>query len=175
VHRELDRGREAFRSVFDADPRTYAAPAWMSNDVSLLHEESFELEHASDCRGREPFLPIVASRTLRTPQVPDTFPTLDEALGDTHASAESYFADVLARVLAQPDGWHVLTVHAELAGRPYAGDFLAFLRLAAERGVRCMPLREVLAERMAFGPLAGAAIVHAPVAGRHGVLAQQAG
>jgi peptidoglycan/xylan/chitin deacetylase (PgdA/CDA1 family) len=173
VARELDRGREAYRQVFAADPTTYAAPAWMSNDLSLLHEEGYGLEHASDCRGREPFLPLVAGRALATPQVPDTFPTLDEALGDTHADAEAYFDSILARVSETPSGWPALTLHAELEGGPHAGAFARFLRLAGERGVRCLPLRRLLAERRAAGPLPQCPVVHAPVRGRHGVLAQQ--
>jgi peptidoglycan/xylan/chitin deacetylase (PgdA/CDA1 family) len=171
VARELDRGREAFRTIFGAEPRTCAAPAWLSNDAALLHEETYELDHASDCRGREPFLPVVGGRTLRTPQVPATLPTLDEALGDTHGDAGGYFAAMLDAA-ARP-GWHVLTVHSELEGGPYADAFARFLDGCTNRGVRCMTLGALLAERRADGPLRECRLAHAPVRGRHGVVSMQ--
>jgi peptidoglycan/xylan/chitin deacetylase (PgdA/CDA1 family) len=171
VARVLDRGREAFRAIFASEPRTYAAPAWLSNDAALLHEEAYGLDFASDCRGTEPFLPVVAGRTLATPQVPTTLPTLDEALGDTHADAASYFAEMLD--LAAAGRWHSLTVHAELEGGPYAGAFASFLADAAVRRVRCTTLGALLEERRAAGPLSACRLEHLPVRGRHGVVATQ--
>ena len=170
---ELDRGRDAFRAIFGVEPRTYAAPAWLSNDATLLHEESYGLDHASDCRGTEPFLPVVGGRALRTPQVPSTLPTLDEAMGDTHREAAGYFDSMLEA--ASKPGWHVLTVHSELEGGPYADAFAVFLDRCAKRGVRCMTLGALLAERRAAGPLRECALAHASVRGRHGVVSMQQG
>jgi len=99
VCHHLDRGREAFAQIFGTLPRTFAAPAWFSSDVALLHQEEFGLAFSSDCRGSEPFLPEVAGRVLRTPQVPTTLPTLDEALGDRFETATDYFDAMLAEAL----------------------------------------------------------------------------
>ncbi len=173
VARELDRGRDAFRTVFGDEPRTYAAPAWLSNDAALLHEETFGLDYGSDCRGSEPFLPVVAGQTLSTPQVPATLPTLDEALGDTHGDAAGYFASMLELVAAGVESWPVLTVHAELEGGPYAAAFATFLADAARRRVRGMTLGALLAERHARGPLPACELSHQPVPGRHGVVSMQ--
>ncbi len=173
VAEQLDRGRAAYREVFGAEPLTFASPAWLSCDAALVHQEGFGLAYASDCRGREPFLPVVGGETLATPQVPATLPTLDEALGATHPDAESYFRSMLEAVLG--GGWQVLTVHAEIEGGPYAADFLGFLSLAVERGLRCVPLGELLAARRAAGRLAACPVVHGPVPNRHGVVSLQAG
>ena len=164
---ELDRGFRAYQEIFGEPPRTFAAPAWLTNDDALLHEETYALAYASDCRGTEPFLPVVRGRTLATPQVPATLPTLDEALGDTFNDAPSYFAAMLEEAVRQP--WPVFTLHAELEGGPYAEDFRAFLRA----GLRCVPLGELLAERRNHGPLPACPLYHAPVRGRHGVLSTQ--
>jgi peptidoglycan/xylan/chitin deacetylase (PgdA/CDA1 family) len=168
---ELDRGFEAYQEIFGAAPRTYAAPAWLSNDDALLHEETYHLAYASDCRGSEPFLPVVGGRTLLTPQVPATLPTLDEALGDTHADAPAYFKAMVEE--ASRSAWPVFTLHAELEGGPYAHEFAAFLRAAKGAGLRCVPLGELLTERRLAGPLPASPLHHAPVRGRHGVLSTQ--
>ena len=172
VAEELDRGRKAFLEILGAPPKTFAAPAWLSRDEALLHEETFALDYASDCRGKEPFLPIVGGRVLATPQVPATLPTLDEALGDTHEAAEAYYRDMLD--LAARERCAVFTLHAELEGGPYAVPFLRFLREAGERGIECAPLGRVLAARRHSGSLDPCPIVHVPVRGRHGVVSMQA-
>lgn len=171
VVKELDLAREAFRSIYGADPPTAAAPAWLSDDRSLLHEDGFGMEFATDCRGAEPFVPVVRDFSLKTPQVPATLPTLDEALGDTCATAGEYFGLMLAESARQP--WPVLTVHAEIEGGPYAGDFGAFLEGAGKADLRCCTLGEVLKARSEAGPLPRCGLVHAPVPGRHGRVAMQ--
>src|SRR3954471_236900 len=168
---ELDKGFRAYQGVFGEAPRTYAAPAWLSNDDALLHEETYGLAYASDCRGSEPFLPVVEAKALSTPQVPATLPTLDEALGDTFEDAPAYFAAMVDE--AARAAWPVFTLHAELEGGPYAEDFRAFLRRAQAAGLRCVPLGELLAQRRRQGPLAVCPLHHAPVRGRHGVLSTQ--
>ena len=169
--RELDKGFGAYQSIFGEAPRTYAAPAWLTSDDALLHEESYGLAMATDCRGTEPFLPVVRGRTLETPQVPATLPTLDEALGDTYNDAPTYFAAMVEE--AARASWPVFTLHSELEGRPYSEDFRAFLRTAKAAGLRCVPLGELLAERLRQGPLPACTMHHAPVRGRHGVLSTQ--
>jgi undecaprenyl phosphate-alpha-L-ara4FN deformylase len=174
VAAELDRGRAAYVEIFGEAPQTFAAPAWLTRDEALVHQESYGLTYASDCRGTGPFLPVVGSRTLTTPQVPATLPTLDEALGDTHPTAGAYFATILDEVTANDRRGHpVLTVHSEMEGGPYARDFAAFLARARDAGVRCMSLGELLADRRSRGPLLACPLVHAPVPGRHGVLSTQ--
>jgi len=172
VAEHLDRGREAYESVFGEAPPTFAAPAWLTCDAALEHEETMSLRFGSDCRGREPFLPVVSGRTLATPQVPTTLPTLDEMLGFEFDAADAYFDAILADL--DPAGWPVLAVHAEIEGGPYAQPFFRFLRESVERGCRFVTMGEMLAERLREGPLPRCALVHVPVPGRHGVVSMQA-
>lgn len=167
VASHLDRGREAFGRVFGTLPTTYAAPAWLTDERALAHQERLGLVYASDCRGEEPFLPVVGGRTLRTPQLPTTLPTLDEALGASCGSAGEFFDAVLAQALLQP--WPVLTLHAETEGGPYAEDLEAFLARAGRAGLRGVPLGELLAARLATGePLPARPMGYGEAEGRHG-------
>ncbi len=169
VASQLGRARQAFIDIYEAPPRTFAAPAWFGDERSLLLEEGYGLEYASDCRGAEPFVPVVNGAPLATPQVPTTLPTLDEALGDTHTEARAYFSSMLDA--AGSTTWPVLTVHAELEGGPYADDLRRFLRQAAERGIRPAPLGELLAARRATGaPLPERRMGYGAVPGRHGTV-----
>ena len=172
IIQELDLGYQAFLSAAGEKPKTFAAPAWLSRDESLLHEESFGLTYASDCRGREPFLPVIGRQPQRTPQVPATLPTLDEALGRTHADAASFFSDSLSA--AVPGAFPVFTLHAELEGGPYAHHFARFLEAAKSQDIRCAPLGELLKERLTEGPLPACAMLHASIPNRHGVVSMQA-
>jgi undecaprenyl phosphate-alpha-L-ara4FN deformylase len=169
VASQLGRARRAFVEIFGEPPRTFAAPAWLGDERALLVEEGYALDYASDCRGVEPFLPVVRGTTLATPQVPTTLPTLDEALGDTHTEARAFFASMLDA--AASAAWPVLTVHAELEGGPYAAELRWFLERARERGIRPAPLGELLAARRATGvPLPTRSMRHGTVPGRHGCL-----
>ncbi|HPW55610.1 MAG: 4-deoxy-4-formamido-L-arabinose-phosphoundecaprenol deformylase [Thermoanaerobaculaceae bacterium] len=168
---QLDRGREAFDRIFGTPPKTYAAPAWLTDERALAHQEKLGLTYASDCRGEEPFLPVIAGRTLRTPQVPTTLPTLDEALGGRFESAGAYFDAVLAQALLQP--WPVLTIHAETEGGPYAADLDTFLGKATRAGRRSVTLGELLAARLATGtPLPAWQMGYGEIDGRHGRVSQ---
>jgi undecaprenyl phosphate-alpha-L-ara4FN deformylase len=169
VATQLGRARQAFIEIFGAPPRTFAAPAWFGDERSLLIQEGYGLDYASDCRGEEPFQPVVKGVALDTPQVPTTLPTLDEALGDTHAEARVFFASMLEA--AARAAWPVLTVHAELEGGPYADDLREFLTQARTRGIRPVALAELLAARRATGvPLPCHPMGYGSVPGRHGTV-----
>jgi len=172
VRNHLDRGAAAYRDLFGEAPRSFAAPAWLTRDDALLHQEGFGLDFASDCRGREPFLPVVAGKTLATPQLPATLPTLDEALGVTCDDARAFFSDTL-RALAPASGWPVLTVHAEWEGGPFAPAFRDFLSDAPSAGIQLVPLGTLWRARLANGALPACPIEEAGVPGRHGVVSMQ--
>ena len=169
VASQLGRARQAFVGIFGEPPRTFAAPAWFGDERSLQVEEWYALEYASDCRGAEPFLPVVRGKALATPQVPATLPTLDEALGDTHTEARAFFDSILDAAADAP--WPVFTVHAELEGGPYAADLRWFLEGARGRGIAPVPLRELLSARRATGvPLPQKSMGYGTVPGRHGTV-----
>jgi peptidoglycan/xylan/chitin deacetylase (PgdA/CDA1 family) len=169
---ELERGAEAFAQIFNEKPRTFAAPAWFCRNESLEHQELMNLDYASDCRGSDPFLPVIDVRPMRTPQVPTTMPTLDEALGEADRDASSFFAKRLAEI--EVGQWHSLTVHAELEGGPYLNEFADFLREAKGRGIAIATLRDLLGARLATGrPLPHCTMSYGEVEGRHGIVSLQ--
>jgi len=169
---ELERGADAYAELFAKKPLTFAAPAWLCNDDSLRYQDKMGLIYASDCRGMDPFFPVIDGQTLKTPQVPATLPTLDETLGLTDRTASSFFDRMLQEV--RPGEWPVLTIHAELEGGPFADDFAAFLAKAKERGILVLPLREILAARLGTGkPLPRCTMTYGAMEGRHGVVSIQ--
>ncbi len=171
VASELDRGRTAFASAVGAPPRCFAAPAWLTCDAAVAHQESFGLDYASDCRGTEPFLPLIDGPLVQTPQVPTTLPTLDEALGVTHTTGAEFFAEILRATVQQ--AWPVLTIHAELEGGPYEEAFDRFLSDLSAYQSRAVTLGNLLSERKALGPLARCRLGLGTVGGRHGQVVVQ--
>jgi peptidoglycan/xylan/chitin deacetylase (PgdA/CDA1 family) len=171
VAEELDRARDAFRTLFGRDPITAACPAWLTDDRALRHQDGYGMAFATDCRGAEPFIPSVGGVALKTPQVPATLPTLDEALGDVSELAGTFFEGTLRAATEQ--AWPVLTVHAELEGGPYGWALRDFLHRAKAAGIEAVPMGEVLAERKKAGPLLPSPVGRTRVAGRHGEVSVQ--
>ncbi len=169
---ELEKGAKAYGDILSRKPLTFAAPAWYSCDDSLLHQEKMGLAYASDCRGTEPFCPVIEGRPLNTPQVPATLPTLDETLGGMDKDATAFFTRMLGEV--EEGAWPVLTIHAELEGGPFAAEFAAFLARAREVGILVVPLKDLLAACIATGrPLPHCPLSHGTIEGRHGVVSVQ--
>ncbi|MEJ2367503.1 MAG: polysaccharide deacetylase family protein [Acidobacteriota bacterium] len=172
VAREMENAFQAYKQIFGEPPHTFASPAWLCRNESLLYQEKLGLLYASDCRGQDPFFPVIDIRVLNTAQVPATLPTLDEALGETHQDAGGFYESILDQV--KPGEWPVLTIHAEIEGGPYRSEFGAFLRKAAQRHIVLMPLRDLLAHRLASKPpLPHCTMSYAAVEGRHGVVSMQ--
>ena len=172
IVRELERGASAYRAILARQPLTFAAPAWFSCAESVLHQEGMGLSYASDCRGQEPFLPVIEGQTLQTPQVPATLPTLDETLGGQDKDATAFFGRMLT--VATEAAWPVLTIHAELEGGPFAAEFATFLSKARAAGILVAPLQTLLDARLATGlPLPHCPMTHGTIAGRHGVVSLQ--
>jgi undecaprenyl phosphate-alpha-L-ara4FN deformylase len=162
LHDEIARGVDAFADALGRRPDCSAAAGWVSNARVLEAKEDFHFRYNSDCRGRSLFVPTVNGRRL-APQVPVTLPTYDEVVGRDGVTNDNYNDWLLARI--EPGAFNVLTVHAEVEGGACAQMFDAFLRSCAARGIRPVPLRELLA---GGGELATDELVTAPIAGREG-------
>lgn len=149
---EDDMARQA--EYFGARPETMAAPAWIVTPHVLDVEDLFSLKFASDCRGREPFIP----EGHRTPQVPVTLPTLDEVVG------RSDFPSAVIEE-AQRQSFVCYCAHADSEGRAYVEPFERLLRAFGE----VVPLGQSPLQRLPV-----AAMVRRPVAGRSGEVSAQA-
>ena len=162
LHDEIARGVGAFTDALGRPPDCSAAAGWVANERVLEAKEEFGFRYNSDCRGRSMFVPIVNGRRL-APQIPVTLPTYDEVVGRDGVTNDNYNDWLLARI--EPGAFNVLTVHAEVEGGTCAQMFDTFLSSCAARGIRPVPLRELLA---AGGELNVDELVPAPIAGREG-------
>lgn len=122
---DMERSQARFNEIFGAAPLTHGAAGWQMNDAAFEQIDAWGMQYASDGRGRGPFRPIVAGRTLRHVQLPTTLPTLDETLGIDGANAGNVARRLLA--LTEGDRDQVFTLHAELEGQKLAPAFAELL------------------------------------------------
>jgi peptidoglycan/xylan/chitin deacetylase (PgdA/CDA1 family) len=161
----FDQAHEAFRTVFGEPARGAVSPAWRCNDTTLELQERFGLDYAGDCRGFEPFYPVVKGRRLATLQVPTTLPTLDELLGLDGLTAAQVNEKVLG--LIREDALNVYALHTEVEGGALAETFEAFLQGLKDREVRVRTHADWVPELKA-GRTAARAMVRREVPGRAG-------
>jgi undecaprenyl phosphate-alpha-L-ara4FN deformylase len=151
---ELGRASSLFEEILGRRARTTAAPGWTVSSDSLEIQDAMNLDYCSDSRGIAPFFPVMAGRRFRTLQVPTTWPTMDELLGEGDITAANINDHYLA--LVRP-GLNVHTIHAELEGNVLAPQFTDLLERLSGLGVHFMTLAEAAAEfgrDAADGPLA---------------------
>jgi hypothetical protein len=110
------------------------SPAWRCNDTTLELQEAYNLDYAGDCRGLDPFYPIVKGKTLTTLQVPTTLPTVDELLGLDGMGPEQVNERIWS--LIREDALNVYALHTEVEGGALAETFDVFLHGLRDRGVR---------------------------------------
>jgi undecaprenyl phosphate-alpha-L-ara4FN deformylase len=162
LHDEIARGVGAFTDALGRAPDCSAAAGWVSNERVLEAKQDFGFRYNSDCRGRSIFVPIVNGRRL-APQIPVTLPTYDEVVGRDGVTNDNYNDWLLARI--EPGAFNVLTVHAEVEGGACAQMFDEFLSACAARGIRPVPLRDLLPRN---GDAQTDELALAPIAGREG-------
>ena len=149
VFRELDQAGTMFEGIFGQRARTTAAPGWTVSTDSLEIQDRMELSHCSDARGTGPFFPAMSGRRFSTLQIPTTWPTMDELLGENGITLDTINDHYLQ--FLQP-GLNVHTIHAELEGNALSSTFIELLKRLAERNVRYVTLAEVADEFGAHAP-----------------------
>lgn len=151
---ELGRAFSLFEEIMGRRSRTTAAPGWTVSADSLEIQDALRLSHCSDARGHAPFYPVIAGRRFQTLQIPTTWPTADEILGENGITPETINDHYLALLR---EGLNVHTIHAEMEGRGLAPCFTDLLERLLARGARFVTLAEAAEE---FGRSAS----HAPLA-----------
>jgi len=144
ISHELTRGINGIRNLIGDPPVSFAAPGWRGSENLLLAEEALAFRYASDCRGRDVFMPVAENRCLQVPQIPVTLPTYDEVIGRNGISERNY-NEHLFRCM-ETTRLNTLTVHAEVEGMRCHGLFESFVREAGKRGMRPVPLGSLLPE-----------------------------
>jgi peptidoglycan/xylan/chitin deacetylase (PgdA/CDA1 family) len=165
---ELGKAGSRFEDIFGRRARTTAAPGWTISEDSLEVQDAMELLYCSDSRGRSPFYPVVAGRTFKTLQIPTTWPTMDEILGENGISEETINDHYLS--LLSP-GLNVHTIHAEMEGGIFSGVFIELLEKLIATGVRFITLSEGAYEQAPSAPTC--TLEMGEIQGRAGNVAKQ--
>jgi len=161
----FSQAHAAFREVFGEPARGAVSPAWRCNDTTLELQEAYGLDYAGDCRGLEPFYPVVRGRALKTLQVPTTLPTLDELLGLEGLTPDQVNRQVWG--LIREDALNVYALHTEVEGGALADTFQAFLQGLKDREVRIRTHADWVPELRAGAPPARS-ITRREIPGRAG-------
>jgi peptidoglycan/xylan/chitin deacetylase (PgdA/CDA1 family) len=140
---ELGRASAAFEDIFRHRARTTAAPGWTVTADSLEIQDAMRLLYCSDCRGTTPFYPLMEGRRFNTLQIPTTWPTLDEILGENGITLDTINNHYLSLLIP---GLNVHTIHAELEGNAYSQTFSDLLEQLTGKGARFVTLAEAAEE-----------------------------
>lgn len=146
---ELGRAGSRFETVFGFRARTTAAPGWTVSEDSLEVQDAMSLDYCSDSRGSHPFYPVMNGRRFNALQIPTTWPTMDEVLGENGITVENVNALYLS--LLKP-GLNVHTIHAELEGGLLSATFVDLLTRLVSAGASFVTLAETAAVSAATAP-----------------------
>ena len=158
---ELGKASALFQEVLGHRALTTAAPGWTVTPDSLEVQDAMHLSYCSDCRGSHPFYPVMDGRAFRTLQIPTTWPTMDELLGENGITPETINGHYLT--LLKP-GLNVHTIHTEYEGMAMLPVFTELLTRLTGQGVRFVTFAEVAEEFASTAPAASLAM--AEIAGR---------
>ena len=148
VAREIDQAQATYTAIMGRPASAFAAPGWQCSLSSRAYLAARHFLYGSDTRGVAPYFPAFGDTVTQVLEIPTTLPTLDELLGFHGCRAQDFTNLVLSRLergLPQ-----VLTIHAEMEGGPFLGEFARLLARCRERGVAFFRLedwaRELLRE-----------------------------
>jgi undecaprenyl phosphate-alpha-L-ara4FN deformylase len=148
VAREIALAQEAFTSGMGYRAAAFAAPGWQCSLDSRMALAAQHFLYGSDTRGTAPYFPVFGRAVTPVLEIPTTLPTLDELLGFHGCRAQDFTSLVLARL--ERGTPQILTIHAEVEGGPFLGEFDRMLGCCRERGVEFFRLgdwaRELLKE-----------------------------
>lgn len=170
--REMQLAFDRFAAVFGRPPRVHGAAGWQMNDHALRQLDTLGYTHASDGRGRGPFIPLVEGTPQRCVQLPTTLPTLDELIGRDGTTAANAADHLLAQTAAPPAHGHVFTLHAELEGQKLRPVFERLLAGWAAQGYELVSL-DTLARDLDRRALPHCTVLWQTVPGRSGELIGQ--
>ncbi|HEX4051259.1 MAG TPA: hypothetical protein VHY19_10305 [Steroidobacteraceae bacterium] len=171
ARRQMQLAVQCFTQVFGVAPAVHGAAGWQMSEAALVEEEALGFRYASDTRGSTPFVPWIAGRRGRCPQLPTTLPTLDELIGLDGVSAANVHERLLQQT-AQARSLQVFTLHAELEGMKLLPSFQRLLEGWRSQGHVFVSLAQARAS-LQLEDLPLACIEAGSVPGRSGTLALQ--
>jgi undecaprenyl phosphate-alpha-L-ara4FN deformylase len=171
VRSQIDQAFSLFEDIAGARAASFAAPGWRINLEALTALDAKQLSYCSDTRGLAPYRCKVGDQLLVTPEIPTTWPTLDEILGTPALAAAGSIGRFYLDQLRE-DALNVHTIHAETEGMGQLEAFDSLIRALKSRGARFVKLRDV-AGRLAGKDLPVCEVIRRTVSGRAGWISAQ--
>jgi undecaprenyl phosphate-alpha-L-ara4FN deformylase len=169
---QMHRAENRFSDLFGCAPRIHGAAGWQMNDAAFKQLDAAGMLISSDCRGTNPFIPVINGVALRCPQLPTTLPTLDELIGLEGVTEDTVAQRVLEMTEQCPPQGHVFTLHAELEGMRLNVVYDKLLQGWQRQGYRFMCMGEK-ANTLDIQNLPRCTVIYGELAGRSGTLALQ--
>lgn len=171
--RQFLRACDAYRSTFGTAAKAHCAAGWQLNAQLFALEDAAGFDYCSDTRGTHPFLPSIGSVRAGCPQLPTTLPTLDELVGLDGLTAEGAIDRILDQTQSpNAAGLHVYTLHAELEGQRFLGEFLRLIDTWRARGFTVGTLAQAAAA-LDVRSLPRHSVLMGEIEGRSGTLGLQ--
>ena len=165
---------ERFAEVFGEPARVHGAAGWQMSNAAYRLEGELGFTHASDGRGREPFVPVLDGVEVPVPQMPGTLPTLDELIGTDGLDEDNVHARLAQLTGAALGRDQVFTLHAELEGGRLRDAFERMLDAWLAQGWSIGAL-DAMAAGLDVARLPRCRVTTGTVPGRSGTLAVQGG
>ncbi len=143
VAMEFGRAFSLYEELIGQRPKTTATPGWTVSADSLEIQDALSLSYCSDCRGKSPFYPIFNDRRYETLQIPTTWATMADLLGEKDITADNindYYLSCLT------PGLNVHNIHAEMEGGVMEHQFVDLLDRLKKLEVRFITLAEAAEE-----------------------------
>ncbi len=169
LYQQIALAHDALVTITGEAVTCSAVAGWRADQRVVAVKERFQFRYNSDCRGRQPFLPVLSSGKTGTVQIPVTLPTWDEVIG-TLTDHDNYNTFILNQI-HQDTGTPVYTIHAEVEGIAMHEQFSALLAMAKRNGIQFCPLSELLPTNLSQLP--HGKIVRGKQSGREGWLGCQ--
>lgn len=150
LHQETARGVTELAAITGKVVSCSAVPGWRAYQPVVEAKQPFDFLYNSDCRGQQPFLPILDNGDTGTVQIPVTLPTWDEIVGQK--VSEQQFNQHIIDLIKSATTPQVYTIHAEVEGIAKADIFKQLLSIAAENAIEFCPLSELLPDDMTTLP-----------------------